>query len=100
MDREEAYAIVEYALGMFAADSHKREWWATCRAALTGLHATNITAESAHEQACSAADFAHGCLNAPTTPQLPFRQTAQNTPSLRVHIPASLAKGKKRVAAP
>lgn len=50
-------------------DKHEREWWATYRAALTGMHAYSgslmeqLNVESAHDCAASAADRAHGPLD-------------------------------------
>jgi hypothetical protein len=51
-----------------AKAEHRREWWATYRAALTGLLAwshpncspTEMNARAAHELAMGSADIAHG----------------------------------------
>jgi hypothetical protein len=41
---------------------HDQAWWATYRAALTGIHAANeeISIDEAHDLAVMAADKAHG----------------------------------------
>lgn len=69
---EAMVAVIDYAIEQarqhLSAQQHKRDWWATYRAALTGLcaycHPTNgsFGTHDIHEMAGQHADLAHGPL--------------------------------------